>query len=617
MKTLLLTTIIFFLSAISLFAQSKINFSFNDNPYEYALKPDEDDASKANFIITSDVITKYDYRWQNELDSLNVDSQKIYIKKGDVFVFEHDDNLDTLKTKAIALTDTVASYYNGNVLVYEHKELSEGFKIQKIVRIESPQENSFTSNFQVDENITEEDFRYLLTNTLNKLLPDNGKIEDLTVNSTLDKNYNDLVFRLWYYTKDYFSKKVFKENLEALENEKLEEAGVLELINSSFTLKGKKSKNDQDSIFVDFKISKLEVAIRKNQCALTVIGDIIDKLDTTEMIVEYNNWDIYLSNRNFESQTNGFDYEGYSFEYNLSDVIKYLGPKDGKATLNVKNTSFALTPKDTKQTLYKRAFTDFISGVLFTDLLSSRAQKPNKFLQTEIMVNFPLNNKNRKKFILMNEIYGAITYSQISDDVPQLDLTKGSDGIYRAEFMDFIKYNTIQTKMRLNLIRMQNKLIQGNSYLDIGFDMFSSTTRYFENIQRNSSDSTANYSSFLVSKISPQVTYRLEAFPTSKVGIMFDVSYGLFFKQRTASKDDIQYRISPTDRHEDSKKGFRDQIHEHLLTYSINALYLFNPEKGAAGGIFGRVRIFHDVHAEEIYPQILVGYGVNISSLMK
>lgn len=651
-QPLLSFTFSFLFIAISL-AQSSVNFQFNDVPYLYEIKTDEQNQDKAYFTISSEVSTDYNYLWINLHDSLNIDSQKVYIQHGEFYISKNSGGTDTLDLTSVSADDTVKSFYNGELLVYEHKTLADSFKINKVTRLEKPKNNAFKSLFSFDENISEEDFRYLFANAFNKSLPDTAKIDDLIKDKDLLKSYNDLIFRLWYYSKDYFAKKEFTDNIKAIENEKLVEAGVLILktekfeldvnnengndekeenptasLNETDSLQGinkeqgqnkpnKKNKNE-DPVF--FQVEELEVEIKKNQTSITVHGNIFIKNKPQAVIVEFNQWDFYLNNTGFSNQTNSFEIDGVEYGFNVGQFLKYVGPADAKASINVKNTTFKLTQKDNKEVLYKRAFTDFISGVLFTDLLSSRAQKPNKFLQTEIMVNIPLSHSNTKRTIWVNELVGAVTYSQIADDVPQLDLVKGNDTIYRAPFIDFIKYNSIQTRFRLNIVRFQNKKIQGNHYFDLGFDMFTTSVRYFKGIEKIGQDSTANYSTFLVNKISPQATYRFEAFPTNKVGLFFDVGYGLFFKQRTNTKDGIDYRISPTDRieyQEDGSEKMIDTRVAHLLTYSINAMYLFNPEKGAAGGIFARIRLYQDVHAEEFYPQLLIGYGVNISSLMK
>jgi hypothetical protein len=655
---LIFFAIIFFIANSS--AQTETNFTFNNTPYQFTIIENEEDLKKASFKITTLSESKYEFIPQNLAGNLKLDSQNVYFLQNKLYISIND---DTLRVNSLSVNDTMWSVHDNAVRIVENKDLSDSFHITKVLKIEEKVNNSHGSKFEFDKSITENDFRYLFEFTINKHLAENVKIDSLIKIVDLKNDYNDLVFRLWYFCKNYFNQKELQVNIEAIENEELVEAGILELvgitikakhlpINKDTTeitlkkgekldikLKGrnifiddiiedKKTKKDSVKIklyyeevsAIDFEVKKVEVEIVKNQVGLTIIGNAGSGLDKKEIIIEFNNWDVYLSNANLDIQSNTFNYKGEKYIISVGDILKYYGPADGKANPNVKNCSFALTPENPKETLYKRAFTDFVSGVIFTDLLSSRAQKPNKFLQTEIMLNFPLNHKNRKRLIWINELYGAITYSQISDDDPQLDLNKGTDGIYRADFMDFIRYNTIQTKFRLNLLRIQNKKIQGNMYFDVGFDMFSSISRYFTGIEKVGADSTANYNSFLINKISPQASFRLEAFPTSKVGLMFDVSYGQFYKQNTINKDGIDYRISPTDRIKYDKDGgssIIDSRVSHLFVYSLNAFYLLNPEKGAAGGIFARVRIFQDVHAEEIYPQLLIGYGVNISSLMK
>jgi len=338
-----------------------------------------------------------------------------------------------------------------------------------------------------------------------------------------------------------------------------------------------------------------------------------------------------LNNREFTRliPVNEYPEFPYGFAFNYGDVINYQ-PRNGDFTPIVKSSIYQLST-DSSVAIYRRRYSDYLSFRTFLDPLGFLGNNPNGFAQLEGDGLIPVNVRNYKCSTWWSEVHANFSYiynNTINNDprlagtilLPNDSFTVFNPTTQRLETkadssnyinnLDLVKKAYYQTYMRVTVYTLEMK--KQNTWLNAQFGIHVLGARVATKTD------TATYH-----KLIPELNLQWVLRPDNIFGA--DINVGLGYLGTTHKANNSPLNINNASLLWKNAWVVPHEVNIYVLTGNESKGGLFFRycgwwaiDKNLASSINSKVLPSNAGLSKTAYfPQILVGYSTNLSTLVK
>ena len=304
---------------------------------------------------------------------------------------------------------------------------------------------------------------------------------------------------------------------------------------------------------------------------------------------------------------NDNDANGYFI--NINDLFDYDNHKSWNYSVRNKEYNIDLE-KPVK--LEERKIMDFVTAVIFSDVLGLNNKNANALLQAEMRFKVPLWIYNFGMTTLLHSLnadVNATLYNGFDDNsryitVADTDVIKDEAEPavikgFKINNFDYIKFNNINAGASIGLVNIEFKGLSTELSFGYGIRYYRAGLRY-KIVNEGTEDIIKDYQ---LHALTHELIANFEIRPQLNFGADLNIAYN-FINARGAT-DDILIQFKENDNLND-----RTVVRVQLNLYSK-----LNPDK-SNDGLYARLGGFYHTGAKDFYPQLLVGYATNLSSFV-
>lgn len=298
------------------------------------------------------------------------------------------------------------------------------------------------------------------------------------------------------------------------------------------------------------------------------------------------------------------------------DIFNFLPSRNGAYSLAVKDDEFLLKPNTSKE-LGKRGLYDYLSIVLFSDLIGLGDNQPNNLIQSELEVYLPIrswSNKYSPKIRWFSNANASVRLSLYSgNDESENDFLRiNNDTItpdtFFVDHFDLLRNNNTQIDVRLTMLSSEFK--PTNLFLQwiVGVNSYRAG---FTQKQINAGEDETKIHQLW--SVSPYTGLEFKYKPDLNFGA--DLFVGLSRLSKRNASNNLPLIYESDGLHNDAgtirfKK--MQEIDRYIISTNLN-LYAHLNDK-SKGGLFARISTsFKGFNANDnFFPQVLVGYSTNL-----
>jgi hypothetical protein len=274
----------------------------------------------------------------------------------------------------------------------------------------------------------------------------------------------------------------------------------------------------------------------------------------------------------------------------------------------IQNATYRLDPGRAVP-IKRRVLKDYLTFTIFTDPLAFLDESPNLVVQTEGIMNLPLNLGSKGKRTYFGNLNASLNFTlinNVNDNSRFAESVLIDDTVPLVNTLDLLKYNNVDFSTFLSVISLELK--KQNTY----WHMVETGYRFLRSaLQVPTTDSTfTTVNPFLQSF---QVQTRFEIRPDINLGASLSAGYHLFWLSETEAERNGEIQ-SPISLSGDGKSV------DHVLRTELNAYTFIGQRK--KGGLFFRYRGYHSLGKEDngasgFFPQLTIGYSTNLRTFIK
>lgn len=312
--------------------------------------------------------------------------------------------------------------------------------------------------------------------------------------------------------------------------------------------------------------------------------------------------------------------QSHSLYINYANVLQYK-PTKSEFAMIVRNQSLHITPEGNANVL-KRSFSDYVSFRTFLDPLGFLSRSPNGFAQLEGDAIIPLKLTNRKRSIFLPQANFTFSYiySNSINSEPRIapvyqlkntDTTSlGNDTLSRFNNnIDIIKYSYYQFNTKLSVYALELKQLSSWLHFELGARVAGAKV----------GDTINNR---IIHKLIPEAQIRLEIRPDYVIGA--SIAFGIAILGNSPRGNNSPHNINDISFLYKSAFSFPHEVNIYAMTgngkgglFFRYSGWLASNEKLSSAIDKNSLPSNSTIKKTSYFPQILIGYSTNISTLIK
>lgn len=314
------------------------------------------------------------------------------------------------------------------------------------------------------------------------------------------------------------------------------------------------------------------------------------------------------------------------FFYN--DVFDFLPSRTGSYSFGVRDEEFILKPNESKE-LKKRGVYDYLSILIFSDLIGLGDNQSNDLLQSELTVRLPIRNWSKYSTHLRWLAYADASIkmslyngSQVESELLNInsilidsanistvpDAFNIGDTIFSIDHFDLLRNNNVALDIRFALVSWERK--RTNLHVQGIMGMNTYRSGFTHRIIKTGEDEVANYQQWA---IAPYVALNLQYKPDLNFGAEFFTGIHRLTKRNGSNNTPLIYESNGIYR-DNGEIAFLKMTEwdRWIASFNLN-LYAHLNDK-SKGGLFARISGHYSGANNNFFPQILVGYSTNLDN---
>ena len=538
-----------------------------------------------------------------------------------------------------AQSTTYQFLYNGSHYEYEFNSISYGRKIEvkllKNVVLGNPVIPVKQSSQPLSRHFTKEDFYntayFLLQEFESKAQLDGDKT---TVDATIEKAYNKLIQDL---NDPKHGLVTAVDNLDGLDKQII--AGEVTLLKESLDLeelfeedveKTKFFGRDNGKFFLikkkkvkGYKFEDSKEKLKINRVAIEFSNTLINKvtidgeLEGERIVINPESYAISINSLNSNKEKVVFNHGKNTYRMNYGSLLRiYPNTETGVLKKNFGDNLITISPTNKTAPAFSRGFSDYISAIVFTDLVGVEDESPNGLLQTEVKAFLPLTSNSlwfKRKIRLFSQIEPHINISKIGGKnyFVETGAIEGGENEMFVNPFNLLRFNNLNFGLKLRLLWIVLPSVSSEIAIN------GSLNGYRTGLKQRYLDANTGkdeFREFNVFSYAPEVSGSFILKPDNWIGVSFS--------EGVTKLNLLDADVLPS---YGNIRRFRDNLYNGTTSenyfnenffHFTDVTAFISPSQTRKGGIFVRTRFFKNFSTTNNFYQFQIGYSTDVRNFV-